>query len=55
MLLTGTLLHFLNSGAAIWLAVLIIVLLEFHYVKDVLVFVFMKLYEFFIQRNAEKL
>jgi len=34
-----------------WLIVLIIVLLEFHHVKDFLVFIFMKLYEFFIQRN----
>jgi hypothetical protein len=45
----------LNPDAAIWLIVLVIVLLEFHYVKDFLVFLFMKLYELFIQQNAERL
>jgi len=45
----------LNPETAAWLAVLVIVLLEFHYIKDFLVFVFMKLYEFFIQHNAEGL
>ena len=38
-----------------WSAALVIVLLEFHFIKDFLVFVFMKLYDFFIQHNAEKL
>jgi hypothetical protein len=45
----------LNPDVAVWLIVLGIVLLEFHYVKDFLVFLFMKLYEFFIQHNAEDL
>ena len=45
----------LIPDAAVWVIVVGIVLLEFHYVKDFLVFVFMKLYEFFIQRNAEGL
>ena len=45
----------LNPDVAVWVIVLGIVLLEFHYVKDFLVFVFMKLYEFFIQHNAEGL
>jgi hypothetical protein len=40
---------------AIWVIVGLIVLSEFHHIKDLLVFVLMKLYEFFIQRNAEKL
>ncbi len=40
---------------AAWLIVLIIVLLEFHHIKDFLVFLFMKLYQFFIQRNAMNL
>ena len=51
----GMFLHILNPEPAIWLIALVMLLLEFHYVKDALVFVFMKLYEFFIQRNAEKL
>jgi hypothetical protein len=41
-----------GPGAAAWLIVLIIVLMEFHHIKDFLVFIFMKLYGFFIQRNA---
>jgi hypothetical protein len=45
----------LNPDVAVWLIVLGIVLLEFHYIRDFLVFVFTKLYEFFIQRNAEGL
>jgi hypothetical protein len=40
---------------AIWVLVLIIVLFEFHYIKDLLVYIFMKLYDFFIQHNAEGL
>ena len=38
-----------------WVFVLVVVLMEFHYIKDFLVFIVMKLYEFFIQRNAEGL
>jgi hypothetical protein len=45
----------INYETIAWLFVLVIVLMEFHYVKDFLVFIFMKLYEFFIQRNAEGL
>lgn len=52
---TNSYLDKLNPDVGIWLIALLIVLLEFHYVKDFLVFVFMKLYEFFIQRNAEGL
>jgi hypothetical protein len=44
-----------NYEVIVWVLALIIVLMEFHYVKDFLVFIFMKLYEFFIQRNAEGL
>jgi hypothetical protein len=45
----------INADVTIWLIVLAIVILEFHYVRDFLLFIFMKLYEFFIQRNAEGL
>ena len=44
-----------NYEVAVWLVALLIVVVEFHYIKDFLVFIFMKLYEFFIQRNAEGL
>jgi hypothetical protein len=40
---------------AAWLIVLVIALLEFHHIKDLMVFLFMKLYQFFIQRNAMNL
>ncbi|HET9824234.1 MAG TPA: hypothetical protein VFP87_02805 [Chitinophagaceae bacterium] len=44
-----------NYETIVWLIAVLIVLLEFHYIKDFLVFIFMKLYEFFIQKNAEGL
>jgi hypothetical protein len=42
-----------NPDVGIWLIVAAIVLLEFHYVKDFMVFIFMKIYEFFIQHNTQ--
>jgi hypothetical protein len=51
----GLYFDYTNYETIAWLVVLVIVLVEFHYVKDFLVFIFMKLYEFFIQRNAEGL
>lgn len=44
-----------DMDIAVWMVVLVIVLLEFHHIKDFLVFLCMKLYEFFIQHNAEGL
>lgn len=41
-----------ETGA--WIAALIIVIMEFRYIRQLLVFAVMKLYEFFIQRDAEK-
>jgi len=44
----------INSDVAIWLIVLTIVIMEFHHLRDLLVFLLMKLYDFFIQHNAGK-
>jgi len=41
-----------GSDIAVWVAALIIVLLEFQNIKNFLAFILMKFYEFFIQHNA---
>jgi hypothetical protein len=41
-----------NPNVIAWMGVTILFVLEFHLVKDVFVHIFMKLYEFLIQRNA---
>jgi len=51
----GLYFDYTNYERIAWLVVVVIVLMEVHYIKDFLVFIFMKLYEFFIQRNAEGL
>jgi len=45
----------LNADVAIWLVAILIVLFGFRYIKDFLVFILGKLYEFFIQHNAGEL
>jgi len=44
-----------NPEIAVWVAAAIIVLIELPRLKNLLVYLFMELYEFFIQRNAEGL
>jgi hypothetical protein len=45
----------LNPEVTIWMIVLAIVILEFHHLRHLLVFLFMKLYEIFVQHNADGL
>jgi len=44
----------IDPDVAIWLIVLAIVVVEFHYLRDLLVFLLLKLYDFFIRHNAGK-
>jgi hypothetical protein len=44
--------HYNYTEFVIWVATILLVAFGFQYVKDLLSFVLMKLYEFFIQHNS---